>query len=150
MNSADHRQRLHTTRIHRSWMFWRIIIVMLVVTGVHAEPAAPVAEMHIKPKLCVRGTSADRCHLEISITWRSSDNGKYCLYNEKSLEPLRCWIKKMQGDTTDRISIKKDLDYWLAWQINNDELTRKTLKVLTVKSDDRRRSRRRRHVWSLF
>ncbi|MGI9287117.1 MAG: DUF3019 domain-containing protein [Pseudomonadales bacterium] len=115
-----------------------------------AEQSPATAELHIKPKLCVRGTSADQCELTVKIKWTGNEIGEYCLYSDFSDAPLRCWQRDASGQLQDQVSIKADLNYWLAWQPSDDELARRTLKVLTAKSDDRRRSRRRRHVWSVF
>lgn len=117
---------------------------------VSAQQTPPAAELSIKPKLCVRGTSADQCKLTVKIKWTGNTSGEYCLYNDFSATPLRCWRRNASGKMQDQVAITADLSYWLAWRPTDDELARRTLKLLTAKSDDRRRSRRRRHVWSLF
>lgn len=124
--------------------------LLLASLCVSAQQGPPTAELSIKPKLCVRGTSADQCELEVKISWHGNETGEYCLYSDFSGTPLRCWESDVSGQLHDQVSITADLNYWLAWQPTDDELARRTLKVLTAKSDDRRRSRRRRHVWSVF
>lgn len=150
MKSSNHRYIVNTIRRYSSWVLCGAASIVLVVLRAQAAPITPTADMHIKPVLCVRGTSAEQCRLDVSITWRGNNTGEYCLYSDKSQQPLRCWTQQAQGDAKDSVSISEDLDYWLAWQLSNDELARKTLKVLTAKSDDRRRARRRRNVWSVF
>ena len=149
MKSTDNRPILNAINPSR-WVSPAILTAVLIAPGVYSDPVAPSADMHIKPKLCVRGTSAEQCQLNVTITWRGNSAGEYCLYSDQSLQPLRCWVQQTRGNTKDDVSITQDLDYWLAWQLDNDELARRTLKVLTAKSDDRRRARRRRLVWSVF
>lgn len=125
-------------------------LLLLTPLCVAAEQLSPAAELSIKPKLCVRGTAADQCKLTVKIKWTGNSPGAYCLYSDFTETPLRCWQRNASGEMQDEVAITTDLDYWLAWQPDDAELARRTLKLLTAKPDDRRRSRRRRHVWSLF
>ncbi len=127
-----------------------LTLLLLTSLGAAAQQPPPAAELSIKPKLCVRGTEIDQCKLTVKIKWTGNSNGAYCLYSDIANTPLRCWQRDVSGEMQDEVAITADLHYWLAWQPNDVELARRTLKLLTAKPDDRRRSRRRRHVWSLF
>ena len=127
-----------------------LLISLLAPLGAAAQQPPPAAELSIKPKLCVRGTSADQCKLSVKINWSGNSDGAYCLYSDAAEAALRCWQRTASGEMRDEVAITADLNYWLTWQPSDTELARRTLQLLTAKSDDRRRSRRRRHVWSLF
>ncbi len=127
---------------------------LLLFTGpVEAENAdknLPVAELKLTPRLCIRGTSDEICQINVLIEWGSNSVGKYCLHREQLNTPVKCWEQEKIGKINERVEIKKNLDYWLVWLVTADEVDRKVLTLLTAKPEDRRKSRRRRHAWSVF
>ncbi len=136
---------------HKSKIFF---LLLFVVSQIEAETLVPdqklpTAELQLSPRLCIRGTSDEVCEITVLIEWDGESAGKYCLYREQLEAPLKCWEQEKVGSINDRVKIQQNLEYWLVWAAV-DELDRRVLRLLTAKPDDRRKSRRRRHAWSVF
>ena len=131
-----------------------VISLLLIMTGsIEAEDTVndlPVAELKLTPRLCIRGTSDEICKLNVLIEWDSNSSGKYCLHREGVEMPVKCWEQQSIGSINEQVAIIQNLDYWLVWFTSADELDRQVLTLLTAKPDDRRKTRRRRHAWSVF
>src|SRR5690606_14859872 len=91
------------------------------------------ATLTLKPVLCVTERREEGCALSITVSWRSENEGDYCLHSDLDDEPIRCW----EGAAAGTIS-------------EHGKLAEATLELLTTESDDRRRNRRRRHVWDIL
>lgn len=107
------------------------------------------ATLTVKPVLCVTDQREEGCPLSITVSWRSENEGDYCLHSDLSDGPIRCWESAAAGTVVEERVIRETFSYWLT-NGANAKLAEATLELLTTESDDRRRNRRRRHVWDIL
>ena len=106
--------------------------------------------LSVRPVLCITDGREDSCAISILVTWRSDDAGAYCLHSDLAQEPLRCWQLAASGMIAEERVIEETFSYWLTDGTSGARLAEATLEVMTTESDDRRRNRRRRHVWDIL
>lgn len=107
------------------------------------------ATLTLKPVLCVTERREEGCALSITVSWRSENEGDYCLHSDLDDEPIRCWEGAAAGTITEERVVRETFRYWLT-SSEHGKLAEATLELLTTESDDRRRNRRRRHVWDIL
>lgn len=116
--------------------------------------AAPAQELRVslsvKPVLCITDSREESCPLSILVSWRSNRAGRYCLHNDFSEGPLRCWELAETGMHVEERVVESTFSYWLVEGASVTRLAEATLDVLSADSDDRRRHRQRRHVWDIL
>jgi hypothetical protein len=106
--------------------------------------------LSVKPMLCITDSREESCALSILVSWRSNRAGRYCLHNDFSAEPLRCWELAEAGMHVEERVVVSTFSYWLGAGTSGPRLAEATLDVLSADSDDRRRQRQRRHVWDIL
>ncbi len=127
----------------------RVLLPMFL--GLISQPLLSTeANLSLTPSLCVVARDTGRCDISVDVSWKANKDSDYCIYNESSDSPIQCWSYKNQGQSQSKVSINKDIDYWLVWRETGSELDREVLKVVKIMPEDRRRNRRRRHIWSVF
>lgn len=112
----------------------------------HAEDSATLT---VKPVLCVADRREEGCPLSLTVSWRSEQEGNYCLYSGLAEEPIRCWENAAAGTIVEERVVRETFSYWLT-NGANAKLAEATVELVTTESDDRRRHRRRRHVWDIL
>lgn len=110
----------------------------------------PRVSLSVKPVLCITDGREERCALSILVSWRSSRAGRYCLHNDFSAGPLRCWELAETGMHVEERVVEDTFTYWLVDGTSDVRLAEATLDVLSADLDDRRRHRQRRHVWDIL
>jgi hypothetical protein len=106
-------------------------------------------ELDVKPVLCVTDNRNPSCELSFAVTWESVTRDYYCVFNDFSDGPLRCWEQANAGSTTDERSVEDSFSFWMTGRDLRSRLTEIAVEVLHLESDDRRRRRRTRHVWDI-
>ena len=129
----------------------------LLVTLVILLPAIVFAEdtpengvrLRVKPVLCITDNRNPSCELSFLVAWQSETTGYYCLFNDFSDGPLRCWSEERTAQTTDDRTVDKSFTFWMTGEDLASQLAQVDVEVLHLDSDDRRRKRRTRHVWDI-
>jgi len=125
------------------------VVLSLLLLPVFA-PADEALELDVRPMLCITDENTPVCDLSFLVNWKSRDAGYYCLFNDFTEAPLRCWEAARRGEMEDKRIVEQDFDYWMSEQGKDAKLVSVTVEVLRMHSDDRRRNRRTRHVWDLL
>ena len=133
----------------RSWA--SAFFIMLFVTsggGAHAQDLR--VTLSVKPMLCITDSREESCALSILVSWRSNRAGSFCLHNDFSTEPLRCWETAAAGMIVEERVVQDTFRYWLTGNASDTRVAEATLDVMSAASEDRRRQRQRRHVWDIL
>jgi len=115
-----------------------------------ASAADARVSLSVKPSLCITDRRDNACELSISISWRSDVAGAFCLHSDLSEEPIQCWHGTTSGAVVEERAVSETFAYWLTDAVSSERVAETRLEVMTTDSDDRRRNRRRRHVWDIL
>ncbi|MFK7730232.1 MAG: DUF3019 domain-containing protein [Pseudomonadales bacterium] len=112
----------------------------------------PIGSIAANPKLCIVRTEGEWCTIDVELAWQSNTDQHYCIRKSEQEAVLHCWPSARLGEFLDRVKAKKDTAYQLVWLSDGVEhaLDEDTLNVVHVVPEDRRRARRRKHIWSVF
>jgi Protein of unknown function (DUF3019) len=133
----------------------RILAAALALMTFAASGAAAQTEdrrvtLTVKPVLCITDRQNESCALSILVVWRADAAGTFCLHNDLVEGPVRCWQRAVTGMVMEDRVVEQTFRYWLTDGTTDVRLAEATLDVMTAESDDRRRHRRRRHVWDIL
>lgn len=128
----------------------RLAVAVLTAGFGGAAAADDGVALSVKPVLCITDSREDACALSISVSWQSDAAGAYCLHNDLVEEPIRCWRGTESGTVEEERVIRETFNYWLTDGDSDTRIAEATVEVMTTDSDDRRRNRRRRHVWNIL
>jgi len=103
----------------------------------------------VKPVLCITDNRNPSCEMSFLIVWQSGKTGYYCLFNDFTEAPVRCWREQRAGRLNDDRIVRESFSYWMTESDSDSRLAEITVEVLHMDSDDRRRRRRTRHVWDI-
>jgi len=133
-----------------SRMHFVALLLMLVSLQIAAEQ--PDASIDASPKLCVVRTQDEWCTIDVQLAWQSNTEEHYCIKKSRQSAALKCWPSASLGEFLDHVKTREDTEYQLVWMLNGVEysLDESTLNVVHVVPEDRRRARRRKHIWSVF
>lgn len=134
----------------RRWLAAVALGTIAGVGGTAALAQEPRVSLSVKPVLCITDSREESCALSILVSWHSSRPGRYCLHNDFSEEPLRCWELAEAGMHVEERVVEDTFSYWLVSGTSSARLAEATLDVLSADLDDRRRHRQRRHVWDIL
>lgn len=129
----------------------------LLVTLALLLPALALAEdkagddmrLTVKPVLCITDNRNPSCDMSFLVMWQSGETGYYCLFNDFTEAPVRCWSEERAGRLSDDRIVRENFSYWMTGSDPDSRLVEVTVEVLRMDSDDRRRRRRTRHVWDI-
>ena len=129
----------------------------LLVTLALLLPALALAEdqegddmrLTVKPVLCITDNRNPSCDMSFLVLWQSGETGYYCLFNDLTEAPVRCWSEEQVGQLSDDRIVRENFSYWMTGSDPDSHLAEVTVEVLRMDSDDRRRKRRTRHVWDI-
>ncbi len=124
-------------------------LLLLAPSLILAQPPGDAIELEVKPVLCVTDNRNPSCEVEFIISWQSGATGYYCVFNDFSDDPLRCWAEQRAGQTSDERTVDESFTFWMTGEDLARRLAEVEVEVLRLDSDDRRRRRRTRHVWDL-
>jgi hypothetical protein len=127
-----------------------LALALLLSTLALAENGAG-DDMHlaVKPVLCITDSRNPSCDMSFLVVWQSGETGYYCLFNDFTEAPVRCWSEERAGRLNDDRIVRENFSYWMTGNDPDSRLAVVTVEVLRVDSDDRRRRRRTRHVWDI-
>ncbi|MDH3415277.1 MAG: DUF3019 domain-containing protein [Gammaproteobacteria bacterium] len=129
----------------------------LLVTLALLLPALVLAEeqadndmrLTVKPLLCITDNRNPSCNMSFLVVWQSDETGYYCLFNDFTEAPVRCWSEEPAGQLSEDRIVRENFSYWMTGNNPDSRLAEVTVEVLHMDSDDRRRRRRTRHVWDI-
>lgn len=129
-----------------------MVLCVLFTSGLTMAQSAPEAKLTLKPKLCIVKRGAAACSTDVDVRWSATQQNTFCLHRAGQAVALQCWSKDNVGQFIDQLVARQDTPYWLEWKtdLGDVEAARAILKVVSVVPEDRRKSRRRRHIWSVF
>jgi hypothetical protein len=133
----------------RSWAP-ALSIALLVACGDGAGAQDLRVSLSVKPMLCITDSREESCALSILVSWRSDRAGSFCLHNDFSTAPLRCWETAAAGMIVEERVVQETFRYWLTNDASDARVAEATLDVMTAAAEDRRRLRQRRHVWDIL
>ncbi len=126
-----------------------LTLALLLPALAAAEGDAGDMQLSVKPLLCITDSRNPSCEMSFLVVWQSGDTGYYCLFNDMDDAAVRCWSEERTGRLTDDRTVREDFSYWMTADDPEIRLAQVDVEVLRMDSDDRRRSRRTRHVWDI-
>ena len=135
--------------MRRSWLAVALFALADGGSAVRAQEP-PEVSLSVKPVLCITDSREHSCALSILVSWRSNRAGRFCLHNDFSDGPLRCWELAEAGMHVEERVVEDTFRYWLVDGTSEARLAEASLDVMSADSDDRRRQRQRRHVWDIL
>ena len=137
----------HTWVSRSRWLF--AITALLPLTAPAQDDELKEVELTVKPLLCIVDQRTPSCDMSFRVTWRSTQEGYYCVTCDLDEQPLRCWAEQNAGELNDERSVLQDFSYMINGGVDQPPLDAVTVEVVRMDSDDRRRRRRTRHVWDI-
>ncbi|MEM8497025.1 MAG: DUF3019 domain-containing protein [Pseudomonadota bacterium] len=136
----------------RSNRYFVLIWLLMPSCALQAANETPEASLVASPKLCIVRTEGEWCTIDVELAWQSNTEQHYCIRTSLHDAVLQCWPSARLGEFLDHMKAKTDTEYRLVWLNNGIEyaLDEDTLTVVHVVPEDRRRARRRKHIWSVF
>src|SRR5690606_2201359 len=93
---------------------WRVGLLLLAAVaccGSAVRAQEKEATLTVKPVLCVTDRREEGCPLSITVSWRSNDEGDYCLHSDLADEPIRCWEGAAAGTVVEERVIHETFSY---------------------------------------
>jgi hypothetical protein len=115
-----------------------------------ADESVTQPTLRVRPVLCIADRQSENCATVFQIDWRSPRPGNFCLASDNQAAPLRCWTQANAGDHRDNVVVTQDFQYWLREPDDARKLSPVKVELLRLRSEDRRRERRTRHVWDVL
>lgn len=128
------------------------LLLLAPTLAVHAAIEKPDGSIVASPKLCVVRTEGEWCTVDVELVWQANAEQHYCIRKSRQEAVLQCWPAARVGEFLDHVKARGNIAYQLVWLSDGVEyaLDEDTLTVVHVIPDDRRRARRRKHIWSVF
>jgi hypothetical protein len=120
-----------------------------VVITAYAEVPGQGVILRVKPQLCITSKREQACEMSFLVQWESERSGDYCLGDDDSALPLRCWEQESLGKFDEERVVVQSFSYWLTAPGHDPPLAEARVELMTIDSSDRRRNRRNRHAWSI-
>jgi hypothetical protein len=125
------------------------LALLLPALALAEEPTGDDVRLTVKPVLCITDNRSPTCDMSFLVVWESGETGYYCLFNDFTEAPVRCWSEQRAGRLSDDRIVDENFSYWMTGSETDNRLAVVTVEVLRMDSDDRRRKRRTRHVWDV-
>ena len=125
------------------------LALLLPALALAEEQAADDMRLTVKPVLCITDNRNPSCDMSFLVLWQSGETGYYCLFNDFTEAPLRCWSEELAGQLSEDRIVRENFSYWMTGSNPDSRIVEVTVEVLRMDSDDRRRRRRTRHVWDI-
>jgi hypothetical protein len=100
----------------------------------------------VNPKRCVALRQGQVCYQEIRFTWQALTEANFCLYDEQSNNPLKCWTGKSKGSFAMDFQSPTSRNYILKNEDKNEMIASAKFIVAWVYGN----KKRRRTSWRLF
>jgi hypothetical protein len=125
------------------------LALLLPALALAENQASDDMRLRVKPVLCITDNRNPTCDMSFLVVWESGESGYYCLFNDLTEAPVRCWSEERAGRLSDDRIVGENFSYWMTGSDTDSRLAVVTVEVLRMDSDDRRRRRRTRHVWDV-
>jgi len=125
------------------------LALLLPALALAEDQAGDDMRLTIKPVLCVTDNRNPSCDMSFLVLWQSGETGYYCLFNDITEAPVRCWSEEQAGRLSEDRIVRQNFSYWMTGSDPDSRLAEVAVEVLRMDSDDRRRKRRTRHVWDI-
>lgn len=102
--------------------------------------------LKLLPEVCISDKPQGICYEKIRVWWQSPAKISACLFILGKKGALACWRGTEVGEHFVKIHSNRTLSFVLKAVNSQQVFAEKNLSVLKVK----RKSRRRRHAWSIF
>ncbi|MDH5622687.1 MAG: DUF3019 domain-containing protein [Gammaproteobacteria bacterium] len=129
-------------------LFFTFVLLLPVLT-LAEEQADNAFQLTVKPVLCIIDNRNPNCDMSFLVIWQSVKRGYYCLHNDLAEVPVHCWSEERAGRLDDDRIVQDTFSYWMTGDDTDIRLAEVVVEVLRMDSDDRRRKRRKRHVWDI-
>jgi len=126
-----------------------LIWTSLTVITVNAAEQEPTVTLRVKPELCITDKRKPTCEASFLVNWESGRFDDYCLNDDYSALPLRCWQQEASGNFAEERVISQSFSYLLTLLGQDQALAEARVELMTLDSSNRRQSRRNRHAWSI-
>ena len=126
-----------------------VLALLLPALAVADEPNGDEMQLTVKPLLCVIDNRNPSCDMSFLIVWQSIATGYYCLFSNFTDAPMRCWNEERTGQVNEDRTVTQNFSFWMPGADASARLAEVNVEVLRLDSDDRRRWRRKRHVWDI-
>ena len=125
------------------------LALLLPAFALADDQAGDDMRLTVKPVLCITDNRNPSCHMSFLIVWQSGDAGYYCLFNDFTEAPVRCWSEELTARLSEDHVVRENFSYYMTGNDPGSRLAEVMVEVLHLDSDDRRRKRRTRHVWDI-
>jgi hypothetical protein len=127
----------------------RLLVSVLLLLALMPTAHAEEMKLTVKPLLCITDNRNPVCEVRFLVVWETEERGYYCLFNDYGETPLRCWNEEQKGQAADDRAVQETFSFWMTGADTEARLAEVSVEVLYMDSDDRRRTRRTRHVWTI-
>jgi len=103
--------------------------------------------LFLSPESCFLANKAKQCELQLSIHWKTTNLGNYCLYNNLNEIAIDCWDNQKDASKIIMLTLEKDLVFELRDQKTGMTIFSTPLKLYKKISKLRRK---RRNPWSFY
>ncbi|BFM05380.1 hypothetical protein GCM10025791_15890 [Halioxenophilus aromaticivorans] len=124
--------------------------LILALLSVVLAQVSLANELTLTPTLCITDSPDKTCELPLEFAWHADNLGNYCLVQKAQQTPLQCWQQDDQGQWQSTLTVNDQELFWLTEDGQARPLAEAAVEVLSTYTEDRRRNRRRKHVWSLM
>jgi len=125
------------------------LALLLPALALAEDQAGDDMRLTVKPVLCITDNRNPSCDMSFLVLWQSGETGYYCLFNDITEAPVRCWSEEQAGRLSEDRIVRQNFSYWMTGSDPDSRLAEVAVEVLRMDSDDRRRKRRTRHVWDI-
>jgi len=124
-----------------------ITYILPVVLSAAPEQQAEQRSVQLvaQPARCVALREGQLCYLNLVISWKSSDDSDYCLYEEGVDHPLRCWTGSNKGAHHIDFESNHSVVYRLRDEVNIEKTFETVVTVSWVYASNTRKTN-----WRLF
>ncbi len=132
-----------------------LFTLLLFIPGfLNAQSSDPDAEgsefkLTIKPHICIAPRGQTSCISRIDVYWESNRLADVCLYSSIDSAQLQCWEQHQAGMFQHKVSLIKNLDYWLTPLNQQLMLVKSSVKFAALKPHRKHSRRRNQLPWSI-
>ncbi len=128
--------------------YFFIVLTILHISGLIAEENKTSGYgLFLSPESCLLLGKAKQCDIQVSIHWKVSEPGSFCLYNYRSKMTIACWKNQTHASKVIMLTLEKDAIFELRDQKTDQLIFQKSLKLYKKTSNLRRK---RRNPWSFY
>ena len=125
-----------------------LVLMIVFIGNISAEDnKSSVYGLFLSPESCFLLGKSKECDILLSVNWKVSTQGSYCLYNNQSPIAIDCWLNQKQANKKMMLVLRKDVVFELRDQKTDKLIFQTSLKLYKKISSLRRK---RRNPWSFY